>query len=153
MSDNEKLYGNVEHMSDHELRQVVQNLVNRELERIEHMKREEKTKTAKDRIGRLGKTINEVTKKHDYEPSYSTKDYKPVSELEGLQVGDNVYSLQGNNIVEWVIESDCGSTLFIEYGCCNYQVTVDGFVTLAGKQEKQSFWRTKERAEKYGKAE
>ena len=83
---------------------------------------------------------------------------RPIAELEGLKVGDNVYAFAGESTLAWKIvsapiENGCGGDYFkieLEEYTGKILVAFDGSPLFFGNG-KQMFWRTKERAERFGK--
>ena len=75
----------------------------------------------------------------------------PIAELEGLEKGDDVYgvSLEGE-IEPFRIESTVLSMYGVKYGDTWFRVNMDGKPKMFGNG-KQMFWRTRDRAERFGK--
>lgn len=84
--------------------------------------------------------------------------FTPIAELEGLKEGDEVWSIGENGhgvtiAVKWNIEEDGAyGTFFIVRENKFFTVHKDGSMVVVGNG-KQLFWRTKDRAERFGKGE
>lgn len=77
--------------------------------------------------------------------------YRPIAELEGLEDGESVYAISRSGDVDKY--QTCGyydKTFWVESYDVKFPVNEDGVPVFFGNG-KQMFWRTKERAERFGK--
>jgi hypothetical protein len=83
--------------------------------------------------------------------SHLIPDYRPIAELEGLKVGDGVYSIDEDGIAkEFEIDEQYDGNLWIKACSVSIHSNNKGIPSHFGNGE-QMFWRTKERAERFGK--
>jgi len=84
-------------------------------------------------------------------PNHVLAKYRPIAELEGLEVGDNVYSISKNgDIHTFRIHEQGQSSCWVKAGDVLTNSDETG-VPIHFGNGKQMFWRTKERAERFGK--
>lgn len=83
-------------------------------------------------------------------PNCELAKYRPIAELEGLKVEDNVYAIRNNgNVHEYFISANYDNTFWIESESVKFRIGIDG-VPLHFGNGKQMFWRTAGRAERFG---
>jgi hypothetical protein len=77
---------------------------------------------------------------------------KPIAELEGLDIGGKVYSIKEDGGVYdfCIVEEHCEQTFWIESCSLSINSNEKGIPVHFGNG-KQMFWRTAERAERFGK--
>lgn len=79
------------------------------------------------------------------------RDCKPIAELEGLEVGESVFAIKMNgDVYEYRIYEHYDKTFWVESNSVKFPIGIDG-VPLHFGNGKQMFWRTAERAERFGK--
>lgn len=84
-------------------------------------------------------------------PNRELVKHRPIAELEGLEVGESVYAISRSGDVDK--HQTCGyydKTFWVENCDAGFPVNEDG-VPLYFGNGKQMFWRTKDRAERFGK--
>jgi len=81
------------------------------------------------------------------------KHFTPISELEGLEVGDEVFSIDDNgDICKWTISRGRGNgdSFICRSGWQSLSVLNNGVPVFTGNGQ-QLFWRTADRAERFGR--
>lgn len=77
--------------------------------------------------------------------------YRPIAELEGLKEGSDIFCVSSDGGIEtFKIDSTVLSLYGVKLGDTWFRVNMDGKPKMFGNG-KQMFWRTKERAERFGK--
>lgn len=77
--------------------------------------------------------------------------YRPIAELEGLKVGDKVYHVNyRSEVSSFAVAEIEAPLLFVTSFDTKLVVSIKGFPTAFGNG-KQMFWRTAERAERFGR--
>lgn len=77
--------------------------------------------------------------------------YRPIAELEGLEVGESVYAIRNNgDVAEYLICENYNKIFWVVSHDVRFPIGIDGVPFYFGNG-KQMFWRTKERAERFGK--
>jgi hypothetical protein len=83
--------------------------------------------------------------------SHLISDYCPIAELEGLKVRDAVYAIRNNgNVHKYFIYEHYNKIFWVVSHDVKFPIGIDGVPFYFGSG-KQMFWRTKERAERFGK--
>ena len=78
-------------------------------------------------------------------------EFRPIAELEGLEVGDEVYSITEDGIVqEFEIDEQYDGNLWVKACSVSIHSNNKGIPSHFGNG-KQMFWRTRDRAERFGK--
>jgi hypothetical protein len=77
--------------------------------------------------------------------------YRPIAELEGLKEGSDIFCVSSDGGIEtFKIDSMVLSLYGVRLGDTWFRVNMDGKPKMFGNG-KQMFWRTKGRAERFGK--
>lgn len=92
----------------------------------------------------------------NYELGFKTEKYKsliPIAELEGLKEGDKAWCISGSGEAEYyTIESVFSNNLTAHCGKGYLSIYLDGSACMFGGG-KQLFWRTSDRAERFGRGD